>query len=79
MCGIQFTVELEKLSDYKATALRSTLLAQAKAFVERQHESNMSSLVAALDSERWTQCDVSLVRTPRSLDATLFWTNRCCY
>lgn len=59
---IQFTVELEKLSDYKATALRSTLLAQAKAFVERQHESNMSSLVAALDSERWTQCDVSSER-----------------
>jgi vacuolar protein sorting-associated protein 54 len=58
----QFTLELEKLSDYKATALRSTLLAQAKAFVERQHVSNMSSLVAALDSERWTQCDVSAER-----------------
>ena len=59
---INFTLELENESDYKATALRSTLLAQAKAFVERQHESNMSSLVAALDSERWTQCDVSADR-----------------
>jgi len=57
-----FTTELERLSDYKATGLRSTLLAQAKAFVERQHESSMSSLVAALDSERWTQCDVSAER-----------------
>jgi vacuolar protein sorting-associated protein 54 len=59
---LNFTLELEDMSNYKATALRSTLLAQAKAFVERQHESNMSSLVAALDSERWTQCDVSAER-----------------
>mmetsp|Transcript_12378 Transcript_12378/g.19034 ORF Transcript_12378/g.19034 Transcript_12378/m.19034 type:complete len:1032 (-) Transcript_12378:353-3448(-) len=59
---IKFTTEVEALSDYKATVLRSTLLAQAKAFVERQHESNMSSLVAALDSERWIQCDVSAER-----------------
>lgn len=59
---IGFTIQLEKLSDFKATGLRSTLLAQAKAYVERQHESNMSSLVAALDSERWTQCDVSAER-----------------
>jgi len=59
---IQFTVQVEKLSDYKATILRSSLLAQAKAFVERQHESNMSSLVAALDSERWMRCDVSAER-----------------
>ena len=60
--NMRFTLELEELSSYKATGLRSTLLAQAKAFVERQHESNMSSLVAALDSERWTQCDVSAER-----------------
>jgi len=59
---MKFTDEVENLSDYKATVLRSTLLAQAKAFVERQHESNMSSLVAALDSERWTRCDVSAER-----------------
>jgi len=61
MC-IAFTLQLEKLSDFKATGLRSTLLAQAKAFIERQHESNMSALVAALDSERWIQCDVSAER-----------------
>ena len=56
---MSFITQFENLTDYKATALRSTLLAQAKAFVERKHESNMSALVAALDSERWTQCDVS--------------------
>jgi vacuolar protein sorting-associated protein 54 len=57
---VSFTSQFESLTDYKATGLRSTLLAQAKAFVERKHESNMSSLVAALESERWTQCDVSI-------------------
>jgi vacuolar protein sorting-associated protein 54 len=56
---IAFTLQLERISGQKAYVLRSTLLAQAKAFVERKHESNMSSLAAALDSERWTQCDVS--------------------
>jgi len=58
---MSFTTQFENMTDYKATGLRSTLLAQAKAFVERKHESNMSALVAALDSERWTQCDVSAV------------------
>ena len=58
---LQFTITVEKLSGRSST-LRSTLLAQAKAFVERKHESNMSALVAALDSERWTQCEVSAER-----------------
>jgi vacuolar protein sorting-associated protein 54 len=56
---IAFTLQLEKLSQYKATGLRSTLLSQAKAFIEEKHDANMSSLAAALDSERWAQCDVS--------------------
>jgi len=59
---LTFTLQIEKFSGQKAYALRSTLLAQAKAFVERRHEGNMSSLVAALDGERWTQCDVSSER-----------------
>jgi hypothetical protein len=46
-------------SGHKAATLRSTLMAQAKAFIERKHERNMSSLVAALDAEQWTQCQVS--------------------
>ena len=44
------------------SAIRTTLLAQVKLFVERRHESNMSSLAAALDSERWLQCEISVGR-----------------
>ena len=58
---LQFTTTIETLSGRSST-LRSTLLAQAKAFVERKHESNMSALVAALDSEKWSQCEVSAER-----------------
>ncbi|CAB9516889.1 protein sorting-associated protein 54 [Seminavis robusta] len=58
----KFVEEVEKLSGHKCVALRSMLLTQAKAFVERKHDSNMSSLAAALDSERWTQCEVSAER-----------------
>jgi len=60
--SLTFTHQLEKFSGRKAYGLRSTLLAQAKSFVERKHESNMSALVAALDSERWVQCSVSAER-----------------
>jgi vacuolar protein sorting-associated protein 54 len=56
---LTYTIQLEKMSGCKAYGLRSTLLAQTKAFVERQHQSHMTSLVAALDSEKWTQCHVS--------------------
>lgn len=56
---MKFIEDVEKLSGHKCTALRSMLFVQAKAFVERKHESNMSSLAAALDSERWAQCEVS--------------------
>jgi len=59
---LAFTLQVEKVSAQKAYGLRSTLLAQAKAFVERKHEANMASLVAALDGERWNQCDVSAER-----------------
>ena len=57
-----FSTHAEELCGHKAAALRSTLLAQAKAFVENKHERNMAALVAALDSERWIQCDVSSER-----------------
>ncbi len=57
---LAFTLQIDKISGQKVYILRSTLLAQAKAFVERKHEANMSSIAAALDSERWTQCDVSI-------------------
>jgi len=59
---LAFTLQLEKCSGSKAYGLRSTLLSQAKAFVERKHEGNMSNLVSALDCEKWLQCDVSAER-----------------
>lgn len=58
--SLAFTHQLEKCSGRKAYGLRSTLLAQAKSFVERKHEANMSAMVAALDSERWVQCNVRM-------------------
>ena len=56
--SLTFTLQLERFSGRKAYGLRSTLLAQAKSFVERKHEANMSTLAAAMDSERWVQCNV---------------------
>lgn len=56
---LKFTLSMETYgNNAKAVGLRSTLVGQAKAFLDRTHESNMSSLVAALDSERWTPCEV---------------------
>ena len=48
--------------------LWSTLLVQARGFVERNHERRMTSLVAALDGEKWVQCDASLSRAQGSID-----------
>jgi hypothetical protein len=57
---ISFTIRMEGYSNQtRAVSIRSTLVGQAKAFLDRTHESNMSALVAALDSERWSQCEVS--------------------
>ena len=57
-----FMTQTESLLHHRSSTLRSTMLSQSKSFVERKHESNMSKLVAALDSERWMQCDVSRER-----------------
>ena len=58
----QFTQSIETYGkNTKAVGLRSTLAGQAKAFLDRTHESNMSALAAALDSERWTQCEVCTI------------------
>jgi len=60
---IDFTTRMEGYGEQtRAVSLRSTLVGQAKAFLDRTHESNMSALVAALDSERWSQCEVSYER-----------------
>jgi len=61
---IKFVDEVENLSGHKCVALRTMLFSQAKAFVERKHDSNMTALAAALDSERWTQCEVRCSRVP---------------
>ena len=57
---LSFTSQLEKCTHgSKAYMLRQTLLAQARSFLERKHESGMAGLAAALDREKWVQCDVS--------------------
>jgi vacuolar protein sorting-associated protein 54 len=56
---LAFTQTMEGYgNNTRAVNLRSTLVGQAKAWLDRTHESNMSSLVAALESERWAQCEV---------------------
>eukprot|EP00980_Cylindrotheca_fusiformis_P001466 scaffold345_cov134-Cylindrotheca_fusiformis.AAC.77 len=60
---MSFTLAVEGFGmKTKAVGLRSTLSGQAKAFLDRTHESNMAALVHALDSERWVQCEVSTER-----------------
>lgn len=56
---LSFTLQLESFTGSKVYGLRSTLLAQAKSFVERKHENHMAALVAALDGEKWIQVSVS--------------------
>ena len=56
---LSFTLQLEGFTETKVYGLRSTLLAQAKAFVERKHENHMATLVASLDGEKWAQISVS--------------------
>jgi hypothetical protein len=71
---LAFTLQVEQISGQKAYVLRSTLLAQAKAFIERKHEANMSSLAATLDVERWIQCDVSsLLDSLVISNSVVFW------
>lgn len=53
-CGMQSVEQLSGSAGYK---LRSTLLSQAKAFVEARHEANKTALVKRLDAEKWTQVE----------------------
>jgi len=61
-CCFDFLQQVERLSGRSCYGLRSSLLAQAKAFLEHRQEANKTSLAAALDSEKWTQADVSSER-----------------
>lgn len=56
---LSFTLQLEGFTVSKVYGLRSTLLAHVKGFTERKHENHMAALVAALDSEKWVQVNVS--------------------
>ncbi|GMI06591.1 hypothetical protein TrLO_g3171 [Triparma laevis f. longispina] len=60
--SLAFTLELETHGGVRAWGLRSTLLSQAKGFIERSHEGHMTSLVATLDGEKWQHCGVSKIR-----------------
>merc|ERR1712032_1578390 len=46
-----FTVYIENLSGQKAYALRSAMLAQAKAFIECKHKENMTNLTKSLEED----------------------------
>ncbi|CAM9660149.1 unnamed protein product [Ectocarpus sp. 6 AP-2014] len=56
---VAFIQSVERLSGCNGYKLRSTLLSQAKAFVEARHEANKQTLVKRLDAEKWTQADVT--------------------
>lgn len=60
-----FSNEIEELNAAyapSADTLRALLLTQAKAFIDQQHISHMTTLAACLDSEKWVQCLVSAER-----------------
>lgn len=63
-----FCSSLEKCSNVTNTGsslgygIKSTLLVQVKAFLERKHECDLSQLVGSLDCEKWVQVDVSAER-----------------
>lgn len=51
---------VERLSGSHGYKLRSTLLSQAKTFVEARHEANKQTLIKRLDAEKWAQVNTSL-------------------
>lgn len=54
---------MERLSGCTGYKLRSTLLSQAKAFVEARHEANKTALVKRLDAEKWVQVSYIILLT----------------
>jgi len=57
-----FVSAMERISGTAGFGLKSTLLTQAKLFVEHLHEEGSVQLLAALDAERWVQADVGMER-----------------
>jgi vacuolar protein sorting-associated protein 54 len=61
----KFSYDIEDLNvalTPSADTLRALLLTHAKAFIDQQHISHMTTLAACLDSEKWVQCSVSAER-----------------
>ncbi|KAM3577725.1 hypothetical protein VYU27_000269 [Nannochloropsis oceanica] len=57
-----FVSAMERISGTAGFGLKSTLLTQAKLFVEHLHEDASAQLLVALDAERWVQADVGTER-----------------
>ena len=55
-------IKLNEKLKFNSSYLRQTLLTQAQFFLRESQESNQLSLVTTLDSEKWTQADVSMER-----------------
>jgi hypothetical protein len=55
---LNFIQQGEKLAGKTLYGLRGTLLAQAKAFLQHFHQSNLSQLASALENEKWVRVDV---------------------
>lgn len=59
---MSFLGAVEQISGTAGFGLKSTLLTQAKQFVEHVHKGGVGRLLAALDAERWVQTDVGAER-----------------
>lgn len=74
---------VERLSGCNGYKLRSTLLSQAKVFVEARHEANKQTLVKRLDAEKWAQVGREVHRVAAVavgcvalLEVATFWQSR---
>jgi vacuolar protein sorting-associated protein 54 len=63
--ALSFAAAVERATGEPAFALRSALVAQARAFLEKRHSDAKTALVACLDAERWAQADVAPERQKR--------------
>lgn len=57
--ALGFVLKFEQISGTSAYALKQAMIAQTNRYLSSLHEQFKLSLTAALDSERWIQCDVS--------------------
>ncbi|CAM9751260.1 unnamed protein product, partial [Chrysoparadoxa australica] len=55
----KFTLDVGELTGFHGQKVEGIILGQARAFMEKKHERQKSTLLGQLDGERWTQVDVS--------------------